>query len=163
MQRDFIIVVGNQGYGKTVWTKIYGNAKKRLLVFDPKAEYPNVDYVSSPEDYIPDIINRRVAAFRYGTYFPEELPLFGNAAYSAGDCTLILEECALLFYRGEELAPWARPLIFMGREPKLNLVLVAQRANKIPIDIRSQAGRIVVFGQTELADVRALSVLTGLY
>lgn len=159
--RDFIIVVGNQGYGKSVWTKEYGRSKKRLLVYDPKAEYPGVDYVTPPDEWARDVINRQRAEFRFGTHYPEELELFGNMAYAAGNCTLILEECAMLFSRGEDLAPWARPIIFMGREPQLNLVLVAQRAMSIPIGIRSQASRIVVFGQTEPEDVRVLSERIG--
>jgi hypothetical protein len=161
MRRDFITVFGNQGCGKTVWTKLYGASKPRLLVYDPKAEYPNVDYVSNPSDWVPDVISRRAEKFRYGTYYAEEIELFGNAAYAAGKCTLIMEECAMLFNRGEDIAPWARPLIFMGREPEVSLVLVAQRANRIPIDIRSQANRIITFFQSEPDDVKAIAARIG--
>jgi hypothetical protein len=52
-------------------------------------------------------------------------------------------------------------MVFMGREPRLNLVLVAQRANAVPISVRSQASRIVTFLQTEPADVRALAERIG--
>ena len=67
----------------------------------------------------------------------------------------------MLFDRGEDVAQWARPLIYMGREPKLNLVLVAQRIIAIPPDIRSQATRIVTFLQTEMSDCKALSQRFG--
>lgn len=161
MTRDFIIVLGNQGFGKTVWTKLYGASKPRLLLYDPKAEYPNVDYQSDPEDWIPGVVNRQTEKFRFGTYQESDIELFGNAAFAAGRCTFIMEECAILFDRGEDIAAWAKPLIFMGREPQLNLVLVAQRANRIPIDIRSQASRIVTFLQSDPDDVRALAARIG--
>lgn len=161
MRRDFILVCGNQGFGKSVWTKIYGARKSRLLIFDPKAEYLGVDYQTPPDEWIDGVIERRVSAFRFGTYYPEEIEMLWHAAYAAGNCTLINEECTLLFNRGEDIPRWARPMVFMGREPQLNLVLVTQRANSIPIAIRSQASRIVSFLQTEPEDVRALAARIG--
>ena len=159
--RDFIVVVGEQGFGKSVWTKEYNRSKKRLLLYDPKAEYSHVDYVTPPEDYIPGIISRETASFRFGTYHTEEIELFGSAAYAAGNCCFTMEECAMLFERGENVKPWARPLIYMGREIGVDLILVAQRANMIPIGIRSQASRIVSFYQSEPADVKALCARIG--
>lgn len=161
MQRDFILVVGAQGFGKTVWTQTYCAQRNRLLVYDPKAEYRGVDFLADPEEWVPRVVSRELETFRFGTYLDEEIEMFGNAAYAAGNCTLVMEECALLFNRGEDIADWARPLVFMGREPRLNLVLVAQRAHRIPIDIRSQASRIITFSQTEPDDVRALCSRIG--
>lgn len=161
MRRDFIIVVGNQGYGKSAWTMTYGAAKSRLLVYDPKAEYPGVDFATPPDEFIARIVRRELAAFRYGTYLPEEVEMFGRAAYAAGETTLIMEECALLFTKGQGVEPWARPMIYMGREPQLNLVLVAQRATFIPLDIRSQANRVITFFQNDPDDIRALSHIIG--
>ena len=157
MKRDYIIVCGMQGFGKTQWTRAYAAPLRRLLIYDPKAEYPRVDYMSDPQEWIPPVVRRERAEFRYGTYIAEEVEMIGCAAYAAGQCTLILEECKMLFDRGEDVVPWARPIIYMGREPQLNLVLVAQRIIAIPPDIRSQASRIVTFLQTEKADCRALA------
>lgn len=159
--RDFTLVFGAQGFGKSVWTKAYAAHKPRLLLYDPKAEYPAVDYLTNPEDWNRDVRERRAVKFRYGTYWAEEVELFGSTAYAAGNCAFIMEECAMLFDRGENVAPWARPLIYMGREIGVDLVLVAQRANSIPIGIRSQASRIVSFLQTEPADVTALAQRIG--
>ena len=161
MRRDFILVCGNQGAGKTVWTKLYSATRTRLLVFDPKAEYQNVDFQTPPDEWIADVVERRRSAFRFGTYLADEIEMFWHAAFAATDCTLINEECSLLFNRGEDIPEWARPMVFMGREPQLNLVLVTQRANSIPIAIRSQASRIVTFLQTEPDDVRALAARIG--
>lgn len=156
MERDFIILIGNQGYGKSVWAKLYAASLTRLLVFDPLSSYPSVDFNTAPDDWANDVAHARLNAFRYGSFLPDELPIIGNTAFAAGNCTMIVEECALLFRRGEELHDWAKPLVFMGRHQRVSLVLIAQRASKIPVDIRSQASRIVSFLQTEPADVAAL-------
>lgn len=155
MRRDFIIVCGMQGYGKSVWTRHYCASKTRLLTYDPKAEHA-VDFVTPPDEWLPDVINQRRERFRFGTYLAEEVEMIACAAYAATRTTLCLEECKMLFDRGADVAPWARPLIYMGREPQVNLILVAQRIIAIPPDIRSQASRIVTFLQTEKDDCKAL-------
>lgn len=154
MERDFIVVVGNQGQGKSVWSKAYADGQKRLLVYDPLQSY-RADFQTDPEEWVEDII-RDGSDFRFGSGYPWELSMLGNAAYAAGNCTFVVEECALIFKRGEELQDWAKPLVFMGRIQRVSLVLIAQRASKIPMDIRSQASRIITFRQTEPADVSAL-------
>jgi hypothetical protein len=155
LDRDLIIVVGNQGFGKSVWSKLFTKSKPRLLVFDPQQSY-DVDFQTDPETWVPDILENGRKDFRFGSGYPWELSLLGNTAYASGDCTFLVEECALIFRRGEELHDWAKPIVFMGRVQRVSLVLIAQRASKIPMDIRSQASRIVTFRQTEPADVDAL-------
>lgn len=161
MQRDFIVVAGMQGCGKSTWVELYTAAKSRLLCYDPKAAHRGVDFSTPPDEYIPQILRGEMQSFRYGTHLPEEIELFGSAAYAATRCCFLMEESATLFDKGESLRPWARPLIFMGREPQLDLVLVAQRLVSIPLDIRSQATRIVSFTQVAPADVRALVEMIG--
>lgn len=161
VDREFILVTGNQRQGKSVWTKIYADNLTRLLVSDPTMTYRNVDYDSIPESWIEGVINRTSKQFRHGTYLQDELPLFGYASFAAGNCTLIIEECALIFKRGEELHDWAKPLVFMGGHSHVDLVLVAQRAASVPINIRSQATRLVTFKQTEPADVDAIADRIG--
>lgn len=156
-RRDFVIVCGMQGYGKSVWTQIYAAAKPRLLIYDPKGEYKNVDYLTEPDRWVPDVVHNRRESFRFGTVHAEEIELFGNAAYAAGRCAFVMEECKMLFDRGEDIAPWARPLIYMGRESQMDLVLVAQRVIAIPPDIRTQASRVVTFLQTDVNDCKALA------
>lgn len=155
MERDFIVVVGNQGHGKSVWSRLYCESKTRLLVSDPKAEH-TADYVTDPSEWIEGVVTGKTKTFRYGTYIPDELEMFGQAAFASGNCTFLIEECALIFKRGEELQEWARPLVFMGREQRVSLVLTAQRLAKIPVDIRSQASRVITFRQTEPQDISAV-------
>lgn len=157
MQRDLICVVGNQGFGKSVWTKAYSAQSKRLLVSDPMASFPNVDFTREISDWMPELLEDGDGKeFRFGVYEAEDLPIIGSGAYAIGDCTLVIEEAALVFPRGADLDKWAKRLVFMGRHARVNLVLVAQRAVKIPLDVRSQATRIITFRQTEPDDVSAL-------
>ncbi len=156
MKRDFICIVGNQGCGKSVWTKQYCSSEKRLLAFDPAASFPRVDFMADPENWVSDVVHQRRAEFAYGTIYQDELPMFANTAMAAGKCTFAIEECALVFSKGGDCPDWAKPLVFMGRHPEVNLLLVAQRAISIPIDLRSQASRIVSFRQTEQEDVNAI-------
>lgn len=162
--RDFIIITGNQGFGKSVWAKKYSARVKRLFVYCPKQSYPNVDFETDPVEWVPQIIADNVESgmnlFRVGTSFPDEAESIGWTALSVGNCTVLLDECALLFGRGD-LPEWAKPLVYMGREPQINLVVVAQRASSIPISIRSQAARIISFRQTEPDDVRTLRERIG--
>lgn len=154
-ERDFVVIVGNQGFGKTVWSKLFERNRKRSLVFDPQASYAT-DFQSDPADWVPKILRDKAPEFRYGVSYPWELEMLANTAYGAGDCTLTVEECALIFKRGEELHDWAKPIVFMGRTQRVSIVLIAQRASKIPVDIRSQATRFISFRQSEPADVKAL-------
>lgn len=120
-----------------------------------------MDFLSDPEEWMPRVLNGELQTFRYGTYYRDELPLFGHAAYGVGNCSLVIEECALMFERGAKLEEWANRLIFMGRHQQVNLILVAQRAVKIPLDVRSQATRIVSFRQSDPNDVDALCDVMG--
>lgn len=158
MNRAYIIVVGNQGAGKSVWTKKYVSATDRLFVFDPTGSYDvNYDFV----DTLEAVLDKKQSKFRIGTIEPEDAEIFGDAAFGTGKCTFVVEECGLLFKRGEIIEPWARRLIFMGRHPEVDIVFVAQRASSIPIDIRSQANRVISFRQTNSDDVRALKEVFG--
>lgn len=162
--RAFVIVVGNQGCGKTVWTRQFLGGFSRRFLYDPLAMYPGFDYGGldrlDGERAKHGISDRE--NFSIASPFYEDLPVLGSLAYGWGRCTFAIEECGTIFRRGELLPNWARRLIFMGRFPGVNLVLVAQRAASIPIDIRSQANRIVTFRQHEADDLSALRSTFGL-
>lgn len=158
--RDFIVVVGNQGAGKTVWAKKFTATEKRLLVFDPMASY-QAEFNADLADVAEKILAGQTSRFRVGSFFPDDLPLLGNLAYACGDCTLLVEESALIFKRGQTLEPWAKRIVFAGRHVRANLIILAQRASSIPIDIRSQASRFITFRQSEPDDIKAVSDRVG--
>lgn len=132
-----------------------------MFVSDPAASYPNVDFNTPPEDYIPGICDGSIKRFRVGTYIDEELSMFVNAAFGTGDCCLVIEECGLVFKRGADVPAFFKPMLFMGRHQRADLLLVAQRAASIPIAMRSQVNRIVSFRQDDPDDVDALCERIG--
>lgn len=163
--REFVIVTGNQGYGKSVWAKKRCVSMDRLFVYCPKESYDKVDFKTEPYEWVPRLLEREKGnegkqKFRIGTAWPDECEAIGHSARAIGKCNVILDECALLFGRGE-LPDWAKPLVYMGREPQINLFVIAQRAANIPIAIRSQAARIISFRQTEPDDVKVLRERIG--
>lgn len=158
MKRDYIIVVGAQGAGKSVWCKQFTAPHTRLLVYDPMGSYRvNFDW---DDDTGLAIINDKLKSFRIGVDNPEDVPLLFNLAFAVGDCTLLVEECGTFFQRGK-IEDWARRVVFMGRHRSVNVIFVAQRAASIPIDLRSQANRFVSFRQIEPDDCSAVSSIIG--
>jgi hypothetical protein len=71
----------------------------------------------------------------------------------SGDCLLVVEEAGFIWNKGERIPDWLREIVFLGRHKNVSLAITAQRAAYIPIDLRSQANRLVSFWQTELVDV----------
>lgn len=160
--RDFILIVGQQGMGKSVWAKQFTVKSRRLLVFDPMRSYP-VDFdpeYFSGDKLKPEFFDKK-ENFRVGTDDPETVPFLGDLSYGAGDCIFLMEECGLFFERGKKLETWARRLIFTGRHVQTSVIFLAQRAASVPIDIRSQANRVIAFRQIEQDDVTALTYIYG--
>lgn len=121
---------------------------------------------SYPADYEYDLTQWRELLdpnkkFRIGTDDPDAVSTLANIAYVAQKTTLILEECAVFFRRGVALEPWAKRIVFMGRHTECSVVVLAQRASSVPIDIRSQALRVVSFNQQEKDDVLAICARLG--
>ena len=159
MRRDFIVIVGGQGCGKSVWAKAMFRDSKRLIVFDPMRSYPlNYDWDDGDGN---SILSGKARHFRIGTDTPDEIALLFDLAYAAGDCTLIVEECGVLFTKRQVLSDSIRRVVFMGRHRRVNLVLIAQRAVSIPVDLRSQANRFICFRQIEEQDVNAACAVIG--
>lgn len=159
MRRDYIVVTGAQGCGKSVWAKQYTASTARLLVFDPTRSYP-VDYQWN-ESAGTDILQGKIRHFRIGIDDGDDIDTLCDLAYVAGDTTLLIEEAGVLFSRRQKLTPSMRRVIFMGRHRRVNLILLAQRAVSIPVDLRSQANRFVSFRQIEEQDVSAVCGIIG--
>ena len=153
------MIVGLQGYGKSVWAKKFTEKNKRLIVFDPMRSYPSVDFDYNFDDW--ESLLKSGSKFRIGTDNPEIFPSFGALAYGVGGCTVVIEECAVFFPRGKNLLPWTNRLVYMGRHQRVNLLCIAQRASSIPIQLRSQALRLVSFNQQERDDVLSVCARIG--
>lgn len=159
-KREFIIVVGAQGAGKSVWTKNKTSLLKRLGVFDPMASY-KADFETPIDNMVEPILDDDIPQFRIGTMDDTEVDVLGSTVFAAGSATLVLEEAGLFFQRGANLEQWMKQIIYTGRHTRCSIILVAQRINSIPVQIRSQASRIVCFRQYEHDDVLILSKTFG--
>jgi hypothetical protein len=165
MKREVVLVLGKTGNGKSVWTKNYTKPCKRLFVYDLCREYP-VDYYNG--DDLVDMLENRVGntstmpkEFRVGVWKSEDADIAGALAFVEGDCTLVCEEMSTLYSRGEKMDSWLKEIVFLGRHRRVSLVATAQRAASIPIDLRSQANRVVSFAQAEQRDMSWLEDYFG--
>lgn len=160
MNREIIIVLGKTGTGKSLWCKLFTRGNKRLLVFDPMSspEFENVEWLNHEGIFnLFDEENEGVIQqkkFRFGAFEFEAVDTFGNTAFVTGNNLLLLEESSQIFKKGCALPDWANKLVFMGRHESCSLLVTAQRASSIPIDLRSQASRIVTFRQSEKNDLK---------
>jgi hypothetical protein len=164
MDREVILVLGKTGYGKSVWTKNYSAPIDRLLVYDLCQEYPVVYHTGDEivdmltvRERIPVSLLRRKAGlgdkFKLGVWRVDDCPFISALAFVEGNCTLVLEEFSTIHGRGERMHPWLSENVYIGRHRRVSIVGTAQRAASIPIDLRSQASRVVSFRQTESNDM----------
>jgi len=153
-KREVVIVLGRTGQGKSIWSRQFMHDKKRLLVYDPLKE-ANVDYLSTAKliEFAEVHPDKRDKIFRYGTANPDDVPLLDSCAYGYGDCWLFLEEASVVFPANSRSPEWIRNSIFLGRHRNLSIIVTAQRPTSIPVDLRSQASRIICFSQHEKNDV----------
>lgn len=108
-----------------------------------------------------DILSGKAKKFRLGCDSVEEIETLFDLSYATGDCTLLIEESGLVFSKRESLSDSILRVIFTGRHRRVNLLLLAQRAVSIPVDLRSQANRVVCFRQIEARDIDAVCGLIG--
>lgn len=158
MNREIIIVLGKTGQGKSVWTRKFLEPNNRLFMFDPlmdtEVQYISKDDLLMMHDQGNFQIGRK---FRVGFYNQEDLDLLGSMAFMSKSCWLGIEECANAFPYGNHVTDaWLRECVFLGRHREVSMVLTAQRAQSIPIIVRSQASRIVSFCQQEGRDMNWL-------
>lgn len=149
--RELVVVIGKQGYGKTLWTKLFCQYRPRLLVYDPTSTY--AVRFRPPEEIFEAVHSNRQRSYRLGVSNPLDVEFLAHLAFSSGKNVLVVEECSTVFRRGQVLPEWSQDIVFMGRHQDCTAVFVAQRSASIPIEIRSQANRIVTFQQHEDDDL----------
>lgn len=153
-RREVIIILGKTGFGKSTWLNSYAQHLPKLFIFDPFAAFP-AEYLNAEQ-----IISRHDAQafqsasnFRVGTHNLPDMDLLGAVSFLTGNCAFIVEECGVAFYKGERIPDWLSEIIFLGRHRNVSVILTAQRAASIPIELRSQASRFISFRQTEKRDL----------
>lgn len=155
---EIIIVLGRRGQGKSTWTKRYAAGVPRLAVWDPKRSYA-VDYPPDLAQWFDE--HEHDKTFRVGGFYDEDQETIGSLAYALQDTTLILEECAFVFFPNKPFPEWARECVYLGRERGVSVVAVAQRPKSVHIALRSQATRIICFNQHEVDDVEWITDTFG--
>lgn len=162
MKRDVIAVLGKTGFGKSVWTKKFAAHMPRVFVFDPLMDYP-CEYLDHEQ-----MIARLDAGnlngntvFSIGSGNREDLELMGALSMLVGNVLLVVEECAISFDKYAKMPQWLNDVVFLGRHRGVSILVTAQRAASVPIDLRSQVTRLVTFQQSEGDDLAWLKPFVG--
>ncbi len=161
--RDVVLVMGLTGWGKSWWSKLYSRKYNRKLVYDPTESFPVKQYLPVA-DIVDDILvnEEDTPVFNYGFVDEEEIPQAAGALFVLGNNLLVVEECATVFEKGQARLPeWGKRHVFYGRHRNCSLLLIAQRPTYMPIDVRSQANRVITFCQHEGTDMDWLQDFFG--
>jgi hypothetical protein len=156
--REILVIVGLQGYGKSVYSKQHLTHISRAIINDPVSEYPGMVF-ETPEEMISYVKEHRV--FRVRSIDPGEFPVLCGLAWDVGRCTLFVEEANTVIPPHEQLAPVVKDLLLRGRHKEISLVLISQRFTHLNINARSQFTRLITFHQHSEQDVKALERETG--
>lgn len=160
LSREVVIITGKTGYGKSTWLQQYAKRFSRIWAFDPFAKFP-CNYLNEEGILNAAGVIDANTKFSLGSHNIDDLDLIGACSYLTGNNALVLEECGFIFNKGERLPDWLKDIVFLGRHMEVSLIVTAQRAAYIPIDLRSQANRVISFWQTELTDVDWLEQYYG--
>jgi hypothetical protein len=162
MNREVIAVLGKTGFGKSVWTKKYAVGMPRIFVFDPMRDFP-CEYLDCENliQRLDDGFFEGSKPFCVGSGSIADLEILGALAMLAGNCILIIEECAISFDKYGKIPEWLRDIVFLGRHRAVSILVTAQRAASVPIDLRSQVTRLITFQQSEGDDLSWLKPFLG--
>lgn len=169
-EREITLIYGKTGMGKSRWTKRYLRKKKRVMVLDPMLEHDGEAF-----DDMEAMLDRiqEYPTFRVKSEFVQDVPMMARMAMVVNDkrrfqdkkhpeLVLAIEESQRSLPSGNRPLPASiEDVIYRGRHARVTLVLISQRPSTVHIAARSQWTRLVVFKQTETADIDWLSEQTG--
>ena len=160
---------GKTGMGKSRWTKRYLKGKRRVLIVDPQLEHEGEAF-----DDMEQMLDRAESypTFRAKTEFVQDVPMVARIAMVVNDkrrfekghpeLVLVIEEAQRSLPSGSQNLPDSvEDVIYRGRHNRVTLVTVSQRPSTVHIAARSQWTRLVIFRQSESADLKWLSDQTG--
>jgi hypothetical protein len=170
-EREVIVVYGKTGMGKSRWTKRYLKTKKRVMICDGMDEHEGQKFEDLSEmlDHC-----EQYPTFRVRSEWWQDAPMMAAIAMSVNDPKRFGEgkkipELVLAIEESQRALPaGAKPLpssienaLYRGRHHHVTLVAISQRPSTVHIGLRSQWTRLVVFHQTEGADLNWLHQQTG--
>lgn len=144
------VVLGRRGEGKSTLVKSWLRAWRRVLIIDPKREYPGKAHTSLATLH---------AAIRDGerfvlSYQPaglvdrehlEAVDIAAQMALTYGDMLMVIEEAGRYTQSGKSICPQVRLLISEGRHHEVAVAAVSQRAASIGKDIIESADTLYLF------------------
>lgn len=169
--RGIEFICGQRGTGKTKYlvTRVL-TQEPRLLVYDHMAELVGrapMTVTHTLEDTI-EAVHRSPRGFCRVCYVPaagaspEEFGVVSAIPFSVRDLVLVVDEVDQLAGTQQNLPPQEfKRLIHFGRHFGASIVACARRAADVTRALTSQARRVVVFAQSEPADIKYLSSLCG--
>lgn len=158
-QSEVVAVVGLRGYGKSVWTKKYIAPRPRVFLFDPVQDYKKEGFIYYNGSALLDFNDQQFYnydnynEFKHAISNPDDVDILAALSYQSTYNTLAIDEASFIFPARQRLPEFMRELVFLGRHRNINVVIAAQRAMSIPIDLRSQINRMVSFRQLEGSDI----------
>lgn len=156
-EREVVIILGKSRYGKSTWLGKFLANKPSRFTFDPFRKAAATYYSGDDLIRLHDEGHFQNPPYSAGTSAVDDVDLLSSVAFLNGNAKtrpyFTIEECAIAFYKGERISDALQEAIFLGGHNWLSIVLVAQRAASIPIELRSQATRFITFLQTEKKDV----------
>jgi ABC-type ATPase with predicted acetyltransferase domain len=159
------LVVGITGTGKTTLVRQRVAEIRRVIVWAPKGDFElaercaGVDEAAAAAASWKRGVLRAVVVPDFGDDLTEQFEALCEVVWWVGGCELVVEECGLIDPR-QPLRNFAR-LVAVGRERRITVTCVAQRAVQVPTLFRSQVSRVTTFRQTMPVDVSALCELIG--
>lgn len=130
----------------------------RVIIIDPMDEYTAQEF-DDLGDMVDHITSHKI--FRCKTINTSEFESLCLVCMEVGNITLVIEEAQRVLPSRSQMPEAFEDVIFRGRHRAVNVVLVAQRASSVNINVRSQYSRIVTFNQSERADVQWLEDVSG--
>ncbi len=162
-QRDVTIILGQTGGGKTQKALELTRDLSRVLVLDADfQEFPAIHYDDlgiMALDLERRGVEKSAVPFR-ASYTPmeDEYELCIEMARELENVTLVLEEADRFSWAA---LPEYRRAVTRGRHWGVSLMALAPAATLIPLHVRRQARRIIVFRQLNPDDVKELSAQVG--
>jgi DNA helicase HerA-like ATPase len=164
-EREVVFVAGKTGFGKSNYLKGYLSELKRVIILDPLAEYPGLEFddIAGMISHL-ESINAKNLKTEFCVKSCNVLDLENLCEIVADgdrrddpnamrDIHFIVEEAQRCIpASGERLPEALKKIIFQGRHFKRHIIIAAQRPSLVNIMVRSQWNRIVAFNLTEPAD-----------
>lgn len=135
---DRYFIVGQTGTGKSEYSKrLISQVRSRLLIIDPKHLFKPLQAhkVTDNLERIPSISRRNVVVYRPPVDVLDdmrELDRVFKWVYLWGDCTLYIDELALVVKNSVTYPAYLKALYMQGREKRIAVISSTQRPANVP-------------------------------